>query len=85
MVTAWVVGKYVFPPLTKALDAKREELEAAARLETDANKQLETARGEAAGIIRQARDEAEQIMAATKADAAGAIETARKRAAEQIQ
>jgi F-type H+-transporting ATPase subunit b len=83
IVTAWVVGKYVFPPITKALDAKREELEAAVRLEADANKKLETAGSEAAGLIRQARDEADTIIATAKADAAGAIEVARKRAGEQ--
>ncbi len=83
LVTAWVVGRYVFPPLTKALDAKREELEAAARLESDANKQLEAARGEAAGFIKQARVEADAIIETAKADATGVVETARKRATEQ--
>jgi F-type H+-transporting ATPase subunit b len=85
LVTAWVVGKYVFPPLTKALDAKREELEAAARLEGEAGKKLEDAKAEAVGVIREARGEADAILATAKADAAMQLEAARKRTAEQGQ
>ena len=83
LVTAWVVGKYVFPPLTKALDAKREELEAAVRLETQAGERLAEAKNEAAGVIRQARAEADEVLATAKVDAAGQLDAARKRATEQ--
>lgn len=83
LVTAWVVGKYVFPPLTKALDAKREELQAAVRLEQEAGTKLERASQEAATVVTEARKAADEILAAAKTDGATQIEAARKRAQEQ--
>jgi F-type H+-transporting ATPase subunit b len=83
LVTAYVIGKYVFPPLTKALDAKREELEAATRLESEAGAKLEDAKSQAVAVIKDARTAADEISATAKADAAAQLEAARKRAQEQ--
>jgi F-type H+-transporting ATPase subunit b len=83
LVTAWVVGKYVFPPLTKALDAKREELEAATRLEQEAGTKLEHATQEAAAVVTEARKAADEILATAKTDGTAQLEAARKRAQEQ--
>ena len=38
LVTAFIVGKWIFPPLTRALDAKKDELKAATRLEQEAGR-----------------------------------------------
>jgi F-type H+-transporting ATPase subunit b len=83
LVTAYVVGKYVFPPLTKALDAKRDELEAATRLQDEAGAKLDSAKNEAAAVIKEARVAADEISATAKADAAEQLEAARQRAQEQ--
>lgn len=83
LVTAYVIGKWVFPPLTKALDAKKEELEAAARLENEAGTKLEQAKNEAIAVIKEARSAADEILATAKTDGAAQLEAARKRAAEQ--
>lgn len=83
LITAWVVGKYVFPPLTKALDAKREELEAASRHEKESQDALAKAEQSAAQLLTKARESADEIMAAAHADAAEQLEAARTRAKEQ--
>ena len=83
LVTAWIVGEYVFPPLTKALDAKREELEAAARMEKQSEAKLAEAEKSAAGVLNKARTSADEIIATAHADAAAQLEAARARAKEQ--
>jgi F-type H+-transporting ATPase subunit b len=83
MVTVYVVGRWVFPPLTKALDAKREELEAASRHEDESKKVLETAEKSAAELLSKARQSADEIIAAAHADAASQLDAARKKATEQ--
>ena len=83
LLTAWVVGKWVFPPLTRALDAKKDELEATARHETDAKKALEQAEKSAVQTLTKARESADEIMAAAHADAAAQLEAARSKAEAQ--
>jgi F-type H+-transporting ATPase subunit b len=85
LVTAFIVGKYVFPPLTKALDAKKDELEAALRHEKDAQLVLEKAEHGAADILAQARVSADEIVATAHAEASEQIETARSKAASQTE
>lgn len=83
LLTAWVVGKWVFPPLTRALDAKKDELEATARHESDAKKALEQAEQSAATTLSKARESADEIIAVAHADAATQLDAARAKAEAQ--
>ena len=83
LVTAYIVGKWVFPPLNQALEAKKSELEAARRMEQDAATKLEMAKRDAVGVIKEARAAADEISATAKTDAAQQLEKARQRAKEQ--
>jgi F-type H+-transporting ATPase subunit b len=83
LVTAYIVGRWVFPPLTRALDAKKDELEAAVRHEKDASLALAGAKEKAEEVIIKARGTADEIMATAKSDATAQIEAARVRATEQ--
>jgi len=85
LVTAWVVGKWVFPPLTRALDAKKDELEATAKHEQAAKLALEEAEKSAARTLTKARESADEIIAGAHADAAAQIEAARKKAEAQTE
>ncbi len=85
LIVVWVLSQWVFPPLTKALDAKRDELDAALRLEREASRQLEGAKNEAAQLLAEARKEANEVLAAAKADAAAQLEATRIKAAEQAE
>src|SRR5580693_8307478 len=80
LVTAYVVGKYVYPPLSKALDAKKDELEAAVRLEKEATGKLDEAKLEAAQIVRRARGEADDILAMTRDQANTQLDEAKTKA-----
>jgi len=83
LITAYVVGRYVFPSLNKALESKKGELEAATRLENEAAKKLEDAKEQADSVISEARAAADEILATAKTDSAAQIETARTKATEQ--
>jgi len=85
LVIAAVLGKYVYPSLVKALDAKKDELEGAARMEQDAKKSLDQAENKAGDVVREARRAADEILASAKADATAQIESARTKASEQAE
>jgi F-type H+-transporting ATPase subunit b len=80
LVTAYVIGKYIYPPLSKALDAKKDELEAAVRLEKEAGGKLDEAKLEAAQIVRRARGEADEILAMTRDQANTQLDEAKTKA-----
>lgn len=83
LVIVGVLGKFVYPTLIKALDAKKDELEAAARLEREAKTALEQAEQKADGVVSEARKAADEILATAKAEATAQIEAAQLKAAEQ--
>jgi|SRR6185369_45420 len=83
LVVVWIMGKYVYPPLMKALDAKQGELEAATRLEQEAKLSLEKAEKGAGNVLAEARKAADAIISSAHASAAEQIDEARKKAAAQ--
>jgi F-type H+-transporting ATPase subunit b len=85
LVVVWILGKYVYPHLIKALDAKKDELEAASHMEQEAKQALDKAQEQADQVVGEARTAADEILATAKADAAAQIETARTKAQEQAE
>jgi F-type H+-transporting ATPase subunit b len=85
LVTVYIVGRWVFPPLTRALDAKKEELEATARHEHDAQSALQKAQMSAADVIAKARVAADEIIATAHTDAAEQLDAARAKATAQTE
>jgi F-type H+-transporting ATPase subunit b len=85
LVVVWVLGKFVYPTLIKAIDAKKDEYEAAARMEAEAKKALDGAEAKAEAAIKEARQAADEILATAKADATAQIEAARAKAGEQAE
>jgi F-type H+-transporting ATPase subunit b len=83
LVTCYVVGRWVFPPIARALDAKREELEAAAKHEAETQAVLSKAQTAAEATVEAARATAEEIIAAAHADAVAQLEAARAKAEAQ--
>jgi F-type H+-transporting ATPase subunit b len=85
LVIVWVLGKFVYPTLIKALDAKKDEYEAAARMEAEAKTALAGAEDKANQALTEARRAADEILASAKADATAQIEAARtKEQAERL-
>lgn len=85
LVVAWILGKFVYPHLMGALDAKQGELEGAARFEKQAQGSLEKAEAKAAEVIAAARTSADEIISAAQADAKGRIEDATQKATAQAE
>jgi len=83
LVIVAVLGKYVYPSLIKALDAKKDELEAAVRLEHEAKEALEKAATKADAVIAEARVAASEILAATKEAATAQLDEARAKSEAQ--
>ncbi len=83
LVIVAVLGKYVYPSLIKALDAKKDELEAAVRLEREAKEALEQAGNKAEAVVAEARAAAGEILAASKEAAATQLDEARAKTEAQ--
>ena len=85
LVVVAIMAKFVFPPLTKALDAKRDELEAALRLEKEAGDKLAEAEKTAGGVVAEARTAAGEIVTNAKVEAGALVEAARSKAETQAE
>jgi F-type H+-transporting ATPase subunit b len=80
-----ILAKFVYPHLIKALDNKKDELEATTRHEREAKKALDKAEEQAGQVISEARAAADEILATAKADAAAQLEAARLKGHEQAE
>jgi F-type H+-transporting ATPase subunit b len=78
-----ILRKFVYPVLIKALDAKQEELQAAAKAETDAKERLAAAEESAEVLLADARMSADQVLANATAEAHGLIDEATSKAQAQ--
>jgi F-type H+-transporting ATPase subunit b len=83
LVVVWVMGRFVYPPLMKAIDAKRDELEATAKAKTAADQQLQKAETTAAKIIAEARAAADAVVAESRDEADQRIKAAERKAEQQ--
>jgi F-type H+-transporting ATPase subunit b len=83
LVTVWVLGKFVYPHLVKALDAKQGELEAAVRLEDEAKQSLTKAQAQADEILAKARNGADEVLAVAKEQTSAQLEAAKAKATAQ--
>lgn len=87
LVLLWFLGKFVYPPLTKMLEKREEDIEAGARAAHEAEKKADEAKAEVAKLLKEARKEASEIVVTAKEEATAAIEAADNKAktrAEQI-
>ncbi len=83
LVLAWLLGKFVYPHLIRAIDARQAEAEAAVKLRQDAEAQLAEAQTAAAKIVSEARHGASDIMDNAKDEAERMVKDASDKAAKQ--
>ncbi|MBX6334268.1 F0F1 ATP synthase subunit B [Candidatus Saccharibacteria bacterium] len=87
LILVAVLAKFVYPALIKAVDARREQIEASAREAKEAEEALANAEAKVAEMLADARKEADDILARTQREAADLIADAESKAqarAEQI-
>lgn len=87
LLLAFLLGKFVYPVLMRAVDGRREQIEAGLREAKEGQEALAKAEEKSADMLAGTRAEADAILTRTQADAnaliAEAEEKAKKRA-EQI-
>ncbi len=62
MIFVWFCMKFLWPPLLKAMDERRERIAEGLAASDRAEKELEAAKGQADEHIREARDKAGEIV-----------------------
>jgi F-type H+-transporting ATPase subunit b len=85
LVVVWIMGRFVYPHLIKALDNKKAELEAATREQKAAAAALEKANQEAAEILAQARAAADEVVVLARDEAATLAKSTEDKAAAQAE
>lgn len=73
LVLVFLLSKYVFPVLIKAVDDRQAKIEAGQKAATEAQKKADEAKDEVAKILKQARDEAKDIVTTAKDEASAMI------------
>jgi F-type H+-transporting ATPase subunit b len=76
VVLVWLLGKFVYPPLIKAVDKRQADIEAGSKAAEAAEKKASDAKAEVTKLLKQARTEAADIVATAKDEATAALEKA---------
>lgn len=87
LILVVVLAKFVYPALMKAVDSRREQIEAATREAKEAEEKLAEAESKVADLLAEARKEADEMLARTQTEANTVVADAEDKAkvrAEQI-
>lgn len=80
LVLLWFLGKFVYPPLTRMLEKRDEDIEAGVRAAQEAEKKADETKAEITKLLKEARREASDIVATAKEEASAAVEAADSKA-----
>lgn len=87
LILVFVLGKWVYPALIKAVDNRRDTIEAGLKEAKKSQEAAERAQTQVAELLEQARKEADDVLARTHQEAAAIVNEAEEKAkhrAEQI-
>src|SRR5690606_76617 len=87
LILLFLLAKFVYPALIKAVDGRREKIEAGMKEAKQAEEALAKAESKAADMLANARKEADEILARTNKEAADVVAAAEEKAktrADQI-
>jgi F-type H+-transporting ATPase subunit b len=76
LVLVWLLSKFVFPVLIKAVDDRQAAIEAGSKAAQEASEKAEKAEQDVAKLLNEARREAKDIVATAKDEAIAAVEAA---------
>lgn len=80
LVLVVLLGKFVYPVLIRAIDKRQEQLDAGAKAAQEAAKRAEETEAHIAKQLKDAREQAEQIVAVAHKEALDMVATAEERA-----
>jgi F-type H+-transporting ATPase subunit b len=83
LILVAVLAKFVYPALIKAVDGRRETIEAGLQEAKASQEAAEQAQSEVADLLEQARKEADDILARTHQEAAAMISDAEDKAKQR--
>ncbi|HZM63733.1 MAG TPA: F0F1 ATP synthase subunit B [Candidatus Saccharimonadales bacterium] len=87
LILVFLLGKFVYPALMKAVDGRREQIEAGMQEAKQAEEKLAEAESKVADLLADARKEADEMLARTHQEANAVVADAEDKAkvrAEQI-
>ncbi|HSW77558.1 MAG TPA: F0F1 ATP synthase subunit B [Candidatus Chromulinivoraceae bacterium] len=76
VILVFLLGKFVYPSLMKAVDKRQANIEEAARASESAQKQADKTKTEVEELLKQARQDASSILTTAKEEANAAAERA---------
>ena len=85
LILVFVLGKWVFPVLMKAVDDRQEAINAGAEAAAAAEEKAAEAQKEVAKLLKEARDEARDIVATAKDEANAMIATSEDKAKKRAE
>lgn len=85
LVLLWFLGKFVYPALSRSMDKREEDLEAANKAAIEASKLAAKSKDETERLLKKARSEAKEIVATAKTEADDMRTQAEARAREQAE
>lgn len=87
LILVAILAKFVYPALIKAIDNRRDQIEAGMKEAKEAGEALQKAEAKVADMLTDARKEADEIIARTHKEAGAVVANAEEKAkvrAEQI-
>lgn len=87
LLLIWLLAKFVFPALIKAVDDRQKRIETGLKEAAEARRALENAEAKADEVLAEARKDAEALLQRSQEEAANALlaaETKAKERSEQI-
>ena len=85
LILVFILGKFVYPHLIKAIDDRRETIEAGLKNAKKADEDLKHVEQKVAEIIRTARSEASDIVATSQKEATAIVEAAEDKAVKRAE
>lgn len=76
VVLVWLLGKFVYPSLMKAVDKRQADIEASSKAAETAREQADKTKDEVEKLLKQARRDASDILATAKEEASSVVEAA---------
>jgi len=80
LLLAFLLGKYVFPYIIRAIDKRQEQMEAGVKASEAAQKKAEAAQAEVEKQLKEARKQADEIIETAHKEAVDMVAAAEKRA-----
>src|SRR2546423_164467 len=80
LILVFILGKFVYPALIKAIDDRRAMIEAGLQEAKESQEVLERAEAKVAEMLEEARKDADDILARTHQEAVGMISEAEGKA-----